>query len=42
MAKKIFIYTAEEVKKMTPICKVLSLYGERTIISIESDLKSEV
>ncbi|KAK1374024.1 Auxin response factor [Heracleum sosnowskyi] len=36
MAKKIFIYTAEEVKKMSPID------GERTIVSIESDIKSEV
>lgn len=36
MAKKIFIYTLEEVKKMTP------KDGERTIVSIESDIKFEV
>ncbi|KAL8115069.1 hypothetical protein AgCh_021771 [Apium graveolens] len=42
MAKKIFIYTAEEVKKMTPNCKVPPLDGERIIVSIESDIKSEV
>lgn len=42
MAKKIFIYTVEEVMKMSPNCKVSSLDGQRTIVSTESDIKHEV
>ncbi|KAG5566023.1 hypothetical protein RHGRI_001822 [Rhododendron griersonianum] len=43
MVKKIFIYSSEEVKKMRPGCKLplSSLEGEGTIVSLESDLKSE-
>lgn len=44
MVKKIFIYSSEEVKKMRPGCKLplSSLEGEGTILSLESDLKSEL
>ncbi|XAR62953.1 hypothetical protein NMG60_11022708 [Bertholletia excelsa] len=43
MARKIFIYSSEEVKKMSPRCKLLasSLEGEGTNISLDSELKSE-
>ncbi|KAL0428718.1 UNVERIFIED_CONTAM: Auxin response factor 11 [Sesamum radiatum] len=43
MAKKICIYSSEEVKKMTPKCKLplSSLDGEGTILSLESQPKSE-
>ncbi|KAL0379381.1 UNVERIFIED_CONTAM: Auxin response factor 18 [Sesamum angustifolium] len=43
MAKKICIYSSEEVKKMTPKCKLplSSLDGEGTILSLESQPKPE-
>ncbi|KAH6779992.1 auxin response factor 9 [Perilla frutescens var. hirtella] len=44
MAKKICIYSSEEVKKMSPRCKLplSSLDGEGTIMSSESQPKPEV
>lgn len=43
MAKKICIYSSEEVKKMSPICKhpLSSVEGEATNLSSESQAKSE-
>ncbi|KAL1546166.1 Arf11p [Salvia divinorum] len=43
MAKKICIYSSDEVKKMSPVCKlpVSPIDGEATIISSESQPKSE-
>lgn len=43
MARKIFIYTSEEVRKMSPRSKlpVSSLEVEGTIASLDSELKSE-
>lgn len=44
MVRKIFIYSSEEVKKMTPKCKLpaSSLEGEGgTVVSLESELRSE-
>ncbi|GFP88209.1 auxin response factor 18 [Phtheirospermum japonicum] len=43
MARKICIYSSEEVKKMGPRCKLpmSSLEGEGTILSFESEPKSE-
>lgn len=43
MAKKICIYSSEEVKKMSTRCKLplSSLDGEGTILSLESEPKSE-
>ncbi|KAL7002349.1 Arf11p [Sarracenia purpurea var. burkii] len=43
MVRKIFIYSSEEVKKMSPRCKLhlSSLEREGTIVSLDSELKSE-
>ncbi|XP_016446938.2 auxin response factor 18 isoform X1 [Nicotiana tabacum] len=43
MVRRIFIYSSEEVKKMSPRCKlpILSLEGEGTMPSVDSELKSE-
>lgn len=43
MVRRIFIYSSEEVKKMTPRCKlpILSLEGEGTMPSVGSELKFE-
>lgn len=44
MVRKIFIYTTEEVKKMNSVGKLplsTSLDGEGTIMSLNSELKSE-
>lgn len=45
MARKIFIYSSEEVKKMSPRCKLLLTSaddeGALLVASIDSDLKSE-
>ncbi|XP_060218374.1 auxin response factor 11-like isoform X2 [Lycium barbarum] len=43
MVRRIFIYSSEQVKKMSPRCKlpILSLEGEGTMPSVESELKSE-
>lgn len=43
MVRRIFIYSSEEVKKMTPRCKlpILSLEGEGTMPSVDSELKAE-
>lgn len=44
MVKKIIIYSSEEVKKLNPRCKLppSSLEGEGTIITLDSELKSEL
>lgn len=44
IAKKIFIYTTEEVKKMSGNCKLpgSASDGEEKIVSIESETKCEV
>ncbi|WOG86835.1 hypothetical protein DCAR_0206054 [Daucus carota subsp. sativus] len=42
MAKKIFIYTGEEVKRMCPNSKVSSLDGDRRTVSIEPAIKSDI
>ncbi|CAN4108443.1 unnamed protein product [Withania somnifera] len=43
MVRRIFIYSSEEVKKMTPRCKlpILSVEVEATIPSVDSELKPE-
>lgn len=43
MVRRIFIYSSEEVKKMSPRCKlpILSLEGEGTMPSVDSDLNAE-
>ncbi|KAL6322093.1 hypothetical protein AAG906_005027 [Vitis piasezkii] len=43
MVRKIFIYSSEEVKKMSPRCKLSasSLDGEGTVISLDSELRTE-
>nr|KJB09636.1 hypothetical protein B456_001G153900 [Gossypium raimondii] len=43
MVRKIFIYSSEEVKKISPRCKfaVSSLEGEGTAVTIDSEHKSE-
>lgn len=43
MVRRIFICSSEKVKKMSTKCKlpVLSDEGEVTIVSLESELKSE-
>lgn len=41
MVRRIFIYSSEEVKKMTPRCKlpILSVEGEATMPSVDSEVK---
>ncbi|MCD7454607.1 hypothetical protein HAX54_025353 [Datura stramonium] len=43
MVKRIFIYSSEEVKKMTPRCKlpILSVEREATMPSVDSEIKFE-
>jgi auxin response factor len=43
MVKKIFIYSSEEVKKMSTRCKLpaSSFEGEVTVVSMESEHKSD-
>ncbi|KAK4379240.1 hypothetical protein RND71_001102 [Anisodus tanguticus] len=43
MVRRIFIYSSEEVKTMSPRCQlpILALEGEGTMPSVESELKSE-
>ncbi|XP_052194256.1 auxin response factor 9-like [Diospyros lotus] len=43
MVRKILIYSCEEVKKMRPRCKLPgpSLEGEGTVVSLDSELRSE-
>ncbi|CAN4111433.1 unnamed protein product [Withania somnifera] len=43
MVRRIFIYSSEEVKKMTPRCKlpILVVEGEATMPTVDSELKPE-
>lgn len=43
MVRKIFIYSSEEVKKMSTRCKLpaSSLEGEGTVVSLDSEHRSE-
>lgn len=43
MVKKIFVYTIDEVKKMTPRCRppTSSVGGEGTTVNLDSELKSK-
>lgn len=43
MVKKIFIYSSEEVRKMTTRCKLTasSVEGEGTVISLDSEHRSD-
>ncbi|RZC91438.1 hypothetical protein C5167_027502 [Papaver somniferum] len=43
MVKKIFIYSSQEVRRMSPGCKLLSSLGggEGTLVSLDSNLKTD-